>query len=56
MAFDPEDKKNRGVWYTPIEIVRFIVKSVDILLRKKMDVTDGLANIEMVPNRTVEAE
>lgn len=54
MAFDPEDKKNRGVWYTPIEIVRFIVKSVDILLRKKMDVTDGLANIEMVPNRTVE--
>ena len=54
MAFDPEDKKNRGVWYTPIEIVRFIVKSVDILLRQKMGVADGLANTETVPNRTVE--
>ena len=54
MAFDPEDKKNRGVWYTPIEIVRFIVKSVDVLLRNKMDVIDGLANSELVPNRTVE--
>lgn len=53
-AFDPEDKKNRGVWYTPIEIVRFIVKSVDVLLRNKMDVVDGLANSELVPNRTVE--
>ena len=54
MAFDPEDKKNRGVWYTPIEIVRFIVKSVDVLLRNKMNVVDGLANSELVPNRTVE--
>ena len=56
MAFDPEDKKNRGVWYTPIEIVRFIVKSVDVLLRTKMDVTDGLANYEQVPNQTVEGK
>ena len=54
MAFDPEDKKNRGVWYTPIEIVRFIVKSVDVLLKNKMNIIDGLANNEQIENKTVE--
>ena len=52
MAFDPEDKKNRGVWYTPIEIVRFIVKSVDVLLRNKMGIAEGLASSDEVLNQT----
>jgi type I restriction-modification system DNA methylase subunit len=32
-AFDPELRKELGVWYTPIEVVRYMVERVDRALR-----------------------
>ena len=42
--FDPEVRKELGVWYTPPEIVRFMVARVDRVLRDELRVADGLAD------------
>jgi hypothetical protein len=43
-AFDPKLRKELGVWYTPREIVRYMVERVDRVLRTELDVADGLAD------------
>jgi predicted helicase len=43
-AFDPELRKRLGVWYTPSEVVRFMVASVDRILREELELPDGLAD------------
>jgi hypothetical protein len=43
-AFDPELRKQLGVWYTPPEIVRYMVARVDAVLREELDIADGLAD------------
>ena len=43
-AFDPELRKELGVWYTPPEIVEYMVARVDTVLREELDVPDGLAD------------
>jgi hypothetical protein len=43
-AFDPELRKQLGVWYTPPEIVRYMVARVDAVLREDLDRPDGLAD------------
>lgn len=43
-AFDPELRKKLGVWYTPPEIVQYMVARVDQLLRSDFDRPDGLAD------------
>jgi hypothetical protein len=43
-SFDPEVRAALGVWYTPPEIVRFMVARVDRVLRDELRVADGLAN------------
>jgi hypothetical protein len=43
-AFDPELRKQLGVWYTPREIVRYMVERVDNLLRTELQVPLGLAS------------
>ncbi|MCY2927196.1 MAG: N-6 DNA methylase [Planctomycetota bacterium] len=43
-AYDPELRKELGVWYTPPEIVEYMVKRVDRVLREELDVPDGLAD------------
>jgi hypothetical protein len=43
-AFDPELRKQLGVWYTPPEIVRYMVARVDAVLREELGITDGLAD------------
>ncbi len=43
-AFDPELRKQLGVWYTPREIVRYMVERVDQVLRGELGVVDGLAD------------
>lgn len=42
--YDPELRRQLGVWYTPPEIVHYQVERVDRLLREQLNVTDGLAN------------
>jgi hypothetical protein len=43
-AFDPELRKELGVWYTPPEIVRYMVARVDTVLRDELGIADGLAD------------
>ncbi|HYE84340.1 MAG TPA: type ISP restriction/modification enzyme [Clostridia bacterium] len=45
-AYESEQKKRRGVYYTPQPVVNFIVRAVDDILKTEFDITDGLASIE----------
>ena len=47
-AFDPELRKELGVWYTPEEIVEYQVERVDTVLRTELDIPDGLADPRVV--------
>ena len=42
-AFDPELRKQLGVWYTPAEVVRYMVARVDKALKDDLGIPDGLA-------------
>ncbi len=42
-AFDPELRKQLGVWYTPSEVVRYMVARVDRALKEDLGIPDGLA-------------
>ena len=42
-AFDPQLRKELGVWYTPTELVRYMVARVDHALIHDLGITDGLA-------------
>ena len=46
--FDPQLRKDFGVWYTPPEIVRYMVARVDAALRKNFNLPDGLADPSVV--------
>jgi predicted helicase len=41
--YDPDLRKQLGVWYTPSEVVRYIVARVDRVLREEIGIPDGLA-------------
>jgi hypothetical protein len=42
--FDPALRKQLGVWYTPPEIVTYMVARVDRVLRTELNLPDGLAD------------
>ena len=42
-AFDPDLRKELGVWYTPSEVVTYMVARVDKALKDDLGVADGLA-------------
>ncbi len=43
-AYDAGLRKDRGVWYTPVPVVRFMVRAVDFLLQSRFGLPDGLAD------------
>ena len=43
-AFDPELRKQLGVWYTPEEVVQYMVRRVDQVLVSELGIADGLAD------------
>ena len=43
-AYDPDLRKQRGVWYTPVPVVRYIVRSIDEILRRIFGLPGGLAD------------
>jgi len=45
-AYEKEQKKRRGVYYTPLPVVKFIVQAVDDILRTEFAITDGLASTQ----------
>ena len=42
-AFDPALRKQLGVWYTPSEVVRYMVARVDRALQDDLGIAEGLA-------------
>lgn len=42
--YDPKIRKERGVYYTPEPVVSYIVRSVDAVLTKHFNLSDGLAH------------
>ena len=46
--YNPTIREQFGVWYTPKEVVEFIVGSVDEILRNKLGIDDGLANNTLI--------
>ncbi len=47
-AFDPGLRDELGVWYTPPEIVRYQVKTIDDLLRRELGCERGFADKRVV--------
>ena len=47
-AFDPELRKNLGVWYTPREVVRYQVRTVERLLREELGCDRAFADEKVV--------
>ena len=45
-AYNPDLRKSRGAYYTPKEVVNYIVEGIDFLLKKEFSILDGLANTE----------
>ena len=43
-AFDPELRKELGVWYTPLEVVKYMVARADSVLREELGLQDGFAD------------
>ena len=43
-AYDPELRKQLGVWYTPDEIIEYMVERVDRALRSELGIASGLAD------------
>jgi hypothetical protein len=51
-AYDPDTKRARGVYYTPEQVVFFIVQAMDHLLKNKLGVKKGLADDTLVEVET----
>jgi predicted helicase len=51
-AYDPDLRERRGVFFTPNPIVSFIVRSVDLLLKDKFGLHDGIADTSLLPDGT----
>ena len=43
-AFDPDLRKQLGVWYTPAEVVEYMVAEVDRALQEQLGIAAGLAD------------
>ena len=48
--YDPALRKKMGAYYTPLPIVRFIIRSVDYILQKEFNLPNGLADTSKLPN------
>ena len=47
-AYDPAERKRMGAYYTPIPVVKFIVRHIDKLLKEEFGISKGLASDETV--------
>jgi len=48
--YDPVLRKKMGAYYTPLPVVRFIVRSVDEILRRDFQLPAGLADTSKLPD------
>ena len=48
--YDAELRKKMGAYYTPLPVVRFIVRAVDDILKSEFGLTEGLADTSKLPS------
>jgi len=48
--YDPALRKKMGAYYTPLPVVRFIVRAVDHVLKTEFGLADGLADTAKLPD------
>ena len=53
--YDPVTAKNRGVVYTPHEIVNFIIEGIDFMLKKWLNKVDGLISEDILQEKNIQA-
>jgi predicted helicase len=46
--YDPNERKKMGAYYTPIPVVKYIIRHVDKILKEDFGITYGLASSETV--------
>ncbi|MES1964957.1 N-6 DNA methylase [Psychrobacter sp. AH5] len=46
--YNPKLRKQRGVWYTPEPVVKFIVRAVDDILKSEFDLPEGIADTSKI--------
>ena len=49
--YNPKIREDFGVWYTPQQVVSFIVDAVDYLLKTELNIYDGLADNSLIDYR-----
>lgn len=53
--YDPDERKRMGAYYTPVPVVKYIVRQVDRILKEDFGIAKGLASDEMITH-TVNAQ
>jgi adenine specific DNA methyltransferase len=51
-AFDPQVRKDLGVWYTPLPVVNFMVRTLDTLLKEQFQLPQGIADTSKIKVQT----
>lgn len=51
-VFDKKTRKDRGVWYTPLPVVNFMVRSLDTLLKEQFQLPQGIADTSKIKVQT----
>ncbi len=46
--YDAEQRKSMGAYYTPLPVVKFIIKSVDMILKSDFQLSKGLADTTLI--------
>lgn len=52
-AYNPSLRKAKGVWYTPLSVVQFIVRAVDEILKRDFKLAEGLADHSKIIHEVV---
>jgi predicted helicase len=53
--YDPNERKKMGAYYTPIPVVRFIIRQVDEILKIEFGLPQGLADTTTVEHTTIDS-
>jgi hypothetical protein len=55
-AYDPAQRKKMGVYYTPLPVVRFMVRTVDEILKRDFDLPKGLVDTSKTIRTVIKQE
>ena len=47
-AYDPQERKKMGAYYTPVPVVRYIIRQVDRILKEDFGIAKGIGSDEMI--------